>query len=54
MNDNQLRSFLTVAECGSFSKAEEGSFLSKQALIKQIDALEDELGFRLLSRGKRA
>lgn len=53
MNDNQLRSFLTVAECGSFSKAEEGSFLSKQALIKQIDALEDELGFRLLSRGKK-
>ena len=53
MNDSQLKSFLTVSDCGSFSKAEERSFLSKQALIKQVDALEAELGFRLFNRGKR-
>lgn len=53
MNDSQLKSFLTVADCGSFSKAEECSYLSKQALIKQVDALEAELGFQLFNRGKR-
>ena len=53
LNDSQLRSFLTVADCGSFSKAEERSYMSKQALIKQLDTLESELGFRLFSRGKR-
>ncbi len=53
MNDSQIKSFLTVARCGSFSGAEEYSYLSKQALIKQIDSMESELGFRLFSRGKR-
>lgn len=53
MNDSQLKSFIMVADCGSFSKAEEKTYLSKQALIKQVDALETELGFRLFNRGKR-
>jgi DNA-binding transcriptional LysR family regulator len=50
MNDQQLKSLLTTAECGSFSKAEETLYLSKQALKKQIDSLEQELGFTLLVR----
>ena len=47
MNDSQLRAFVEVASCGSFSKAADKLFLSKQALKKQIDALEHELGFTL-------
>ena len=50
MNDQQLKSFLKTVECGSFSKAEESLFLSKQAIKKRIDALEEELGFNLLVR----
>ena len=36
MNDEQLNTFLTVAETGSFSKAGEGSYVSKQAMLRQI------------------
>jgi DNA-binding transcriptional LysR family regulator len=50
MNDQQLKSLLKTVECGSFSKAEEILYLSKQALKKQIDSLEQELGFTLLVR----
>ncbi|MBR3396608.1 MAG: LysR family transcriptional regulator [Lachnospiraceae bacterium] len=50
MNDKQLKSLITIVECGSFAKAEEELFLSRQALKKQIDALEEELGFILLLR----
>ncbi|TBL76303.1 LysR family transcriptional regulator [Paenibacillus thalictri] len=50
MNDRQLKSLLKAVECGSFSKAEEALNLSKQALKKQIDTLEEEVGFSLLVR----
>ncbi|MGN1249369.1 MAG: LysR family transcriptional regulator [Candidatus Spyradocola sp.] len=51
MNDRQIRAFLAVSRQGSFSRAAEGLYLSKQGVIKQVDALEKELGFRLLLRG---
>lgn len=50
MNDKQLRSFVDIVETKSFSKSEENLFLSRQALKKQIDSLENELGFPLLIR----
>lgn len=50
MTDKQLLSFVKIKECGSFSKAEAVLFLSKQALKKQIDVLEEELGFKLIER----
>ena len=50
MNDKQLETFLVLAECGSFSSAEEQLFCSKQALTKRIAALENELGFALFLR----
>lgn len=50
MNDQQLKSLLKVVECGSFSRAEEALYTSKQALKKQIDSLERETGFQLLVR----
>lgn len=53
MNDRQLTSLLKAVECGSFSKAEEELYLSKQALKKQIDSLEEELGFALIVRSRQ-
>jgi DNA-binding transcriptional LysR family regulator len=50
MNDKQLKSLIKTVEYGSFSMAAEAIFLSKQALKKQIDALEEEVGFSLLVR----
>lgn len=53
MNDKQLEAFLQIAECGSFSQAEELLYTSKQALVKRINTLEDELGFSLFYRDFR-
>lgn len=50
MNDKQLTTICILAECGSFNKAEDMLFLSKQALMKQVNALEKELGFPLFFR----
>lgn len=50
MNDKQLRSMIVIAQCGSFSRAEEQLFISKQALKKQMDALEAELRVTLFIR----
>lgn len=44
MNDKQLRAFIAVAESRSFSKAESRLFITRQAVQKQIRALETELG----------
>ena len=50
MNDDQLNSFIQVADCGSFTKAEELCHISKQALLKQMNSLEQEVGCALLYR----
>lgn len=52
MNDEQVRIFLSVAAAGSFSRAEESLFMSKQAMFKQIAKLEDEVGCPLLIRSR--
>ena len=52
MNDEQIKIFLAVAKAGSFSKAEENMHISKQAMLKQINALESELGVKLLARSR--
>lgn len=52
MNDEQIRIFLAVAKAGSFSKAEENMHISKQAMLKQINALENELDAKLLARSR--
>ena len=48
MNEQQLKTLKKTVECGSLSKAEETLYLSKQAIKKQIDSLEEEIGFTLL------
>lgn len=50
LNLVQLNNFVRIAEIGSFSKAENLLFISKNALKKQIDSLEIELGFSLFIR----
>lgn len=50
MLDPLLTTFLTVADCGSFTKASKKLFISSTAVMKQMDALEAKLGLRLLER----
>ena len=45
-----LKTFLTVADCGSFLKASEELFLSPPAIMKQMNALEKYLGLTLMER----
>lgn len=46
----QLKVFLCVADCGSFSKAAEKLFVSSTAVMKQMNQLEAHLGLQLLDR----
>ena len=50
MNTEQLKTFLLTADKSSFSKAEQDGHLSKQAMMKQIDSLEKEIGVSLFLR----
>ena len=51
MNDRQLRSFVAVAKEGSFSAAARKCYITTSAMIQQINALEQGLGFSLFLRG---
>ncbi|MCI6013245.1 MAG: LysR family transcriptional regulator [Firmicutes bacterium] len=53
MNDIQITNFISIAKLGSFSKAEEALSTTKTALKKQMDSLENDLGFKLFSRTPR-
>ena len=46
----KIRYFLRAAETGSFSLAAQQEYVSAQALTKQINILEDELGGKLFFR----
>jgi DNA-binding transcriptional LysR family regulator len=55
LNPDQLRTFLEVVECGSFSAAARRLNLSQPAVSLQIRELEQRLGVRLVERlGKHA
>ncbi|EHI99906.1 transcriptional regulator, LysR family [Clostridium sp. DL-VIII] len=47
---NQMKTFIQVADNGSFSKAAEKLFISPTAVIKQINILESIVGVPLLYR----
>jgi DNA-binding transcriptional LysR family regulator len=48
-----LRTFVTVAKYGSFTRAAEDLHIAQQAVSQQIRGLEGGLGVRLLSRSSR-
>ena len=49
----QLKYFESVVRLNSFSAAAEENFISQSAISQQVQALERELGFRLLERKNR-
>lgn len=50
MYNKHLDAFLMAADCGSFTKAAEKLFISPNALIKQINLLENRLELTLFLR----
>jgi DNA-binding transcriptional LysR family regulator len=46
----QLKYFITVAECLNFTKAASRHFMAQTAISYQIKSLEQELGFKLFQR----
>ena len=53
MNLNYLNYFLHVVNLGSISDAAKRLYISQPAVSAQIQKLEQELGIRLIDRGKR-
>ena len=53
MIKQQLKTFLTVCETHSFSRAAGALFITPSAVIQQINTLEDDLGVTLFVRGPR-
>lgn len=49
----QLKYFMTVVDCNSFTEAAEQCFISQSAISQQISALENDLGIKLIKREKR-
>lgn len=50
MYNKHLDAFLTVCETGSFSAAAEKQFISRTALLQQVNLLEEHVGLRLFVR----
>lgn len=48
-----LDTFLTVADCGSFTKAANSLYISPTAVMKQINSLETHLGVQLFTRTQK-
>lgn len=53
MNLNQLKNFIKLAECLSFTEASKCLFISQPTLSRQISVLEEELGTPLFVREKK-
>ena len=49
----QLKYFITIVECNSFTEAAEKCFISQSAISQQISALEEDLGVKLIKRENR-
>ncbi len=52
MNEIQIKTFLIVSRCGSFSGAARSLFLTQPAVTHRIQSLEEELGVTLFDRDK--
>ena len=53
MNNQNLKAFITVAECDSFSVAADRLYLTQSAISKRIAQLEQQIGKRLFDRISR-
>ena len=53
MYHRQLKTFLLAADCGSFNRAAELSYVTPTAVINQVNLLESSLGTRLFERSHR-
>ncbi len=51
--DTQLKTFLQVAQLGSFRRAADEMFVTQAAVTSRIKALEDWLGFTVFDRHRR-
>ncbi|WP_455615012.1 LysR family transcriptional regulator [Eisenbergiella sp.] len=49
----QMKYFIAVVDCNSFTEAAEQMFISQSAISQQIQALEKELGVELIQRENR-
>jgi len=48
--EQNLKAFITVAECGSFSEAADQLYLTQSAISKRIAQLEQQIGKKLFDR----
>lgn len=53
MQLEQLKIFVAVAQCGSFTAAAKKLYISHSTTSRAVAALEEELGVRLFQRGNR-
>ena len=53
MYNPQIKTFIVVADAGSFNKAAEQLYVSSTAIIKQINLLESRVGVRLFERSHK-
>ena len=53
MTELQIKYFLKVAQCMSFTQAAQELFLSQPSISRQVSLLEEELGVRLFDRQNR-
>ena len=53
MYNQQLETFIAVADAGSFSKAGERLYITSTAVIKQINTLEKRMQVRLFDRSNK-
>lgn len=53
MYDRHLDTFVAVADCGSFLKASEKLYISANAVTKQVNLLESDLGVCLFHRSNQ-
>lgn len=52
MYDRYLLTFIEIADCKSFTQAAEKLHLSSSAIMRQMNILEERLGFRLFRRAR--
>ncbi|MDE7106380.1 MAG: LysR family transcriptional regulator [Anaeroplasmataceae bacterium] len=49
----QIKYFVTIVDCNSFTEAAEQCFISQSAISQQLNTLESELGVQLIKRENR-